>query len=204
MIIGSVFSYIGKFIISPVKTAEEIASDNRGLWIGFWWIIIFGFCYSVTVFIGYMFGHTPTTPLLLSIPQEHYYLVQTFTTIPIALAVLLSCSGLAYILCKAIGGRGTFEATFASFSFTLHIPPVIFMWIPETLLLPILYATGIHSIPWPEWIEVLRVFIIPFTWIFFMSSIALSTIHKISLCKSFFIIFVSLIPTAMIMAVFIR
>ena len=103
-----------------------------------------------------------------------------------------------------MGGKGTFEATFASQSFTLHIPCFIFMWMPETLLLPIQYATGIHSFPWPQWIEILRVFIIPFPWIFYMSTIALSKIHKINWWKSLIIILISLIPTAMIMTVFIR
>jgi hypothetical protein len=202
--IRRIFSYIGKFVISPTKAAEEIAEDNLRLWAGFWWVILFGFGYSVTVFIGYTLGHTPTTPLVLPIPHEEWYLFQTFITIPIGLAGALSYSGLAYILCRAIGGKGTFDATFASQAYTLHVPCVIFMWIPETVLLPVFYVTGVHSVPWPQWVEILRIFIIPFPWIFFMSTVALSTIHKISWWKSFVIILVSLIPTAMIMAVFIR
>ena len=202
--IRRIFSYFSEFIIHPTKAAEEIAGDNLGLWAGFWWVILFGFGYSVTVFIGYMLGHSPTSPTLLSISHEKWYLVQTFTTIPIGLAGALSYSGLAYILCKTIGGKGTFDATFASQAYTLHIPCAIFMWIPETFLLPILYSMDIHSVPWPEWIEILRVFIIPFPWILFMSIVALSKIHKISWWKSLIIIPSSSIPTAMIMAVFIR
>jgi hypothetical protein len=87
---------------------------------------------------------------------------------------------------------------------TLHIPCLIFMWIPETFLLPIYFALDIHSVPWPEGIEMFRVFIIPFTWIFFMSIFALSKIHEISWWKSLIVIPVSSIPTALIMAVFIR
>lgn len=204
MMIGRIFSYIGKFIVNPAKAAEQIAEDNLGLRAGFWWVILFCFGYSVTVFIGYMLGHTPTASTWLSIPHEKWYLVQTFTTIPIGLAGALSYSGLAYIFCRGIRGKGTFDATFASQAFTLHIPCFIFMWIPETFLLPISYAMNIHSMLWPQWIEILRVFIIPFPWIFFMSTVALSKIHKISYWKSLIIILVSSIPTAMIMAVFIR
>jgi len=202
--ISRIFSYIGKFIKTPGKAAEEIAEDNLGLWAGFWWVILFGFSYSVTVFIGYMLGHTPTTPLLLSISLEKWYLFQTFITIPIGLAGALSYSGLAYMLCKAVGGKGTFDATFASQAYTLHVPCVIFMWIPETLLLPVFYVMGSHSPLWPQWIEIIRIFLIPFSWIFFMSTAALSKIHRISWWKSFAIVLVSLIPTAMIMAAFIR
>lgn len=102
--IGRIFSYIGKFIVNPAKAAEEIAEDNLGLWAGFWWVILFCFVYSVTVFIGYMLGHTPTAPTWLYIPLEKWYLVQTFTTIPIGLAGALSYSGLVYIFCRATGG----------------------------------------------------------------------------------------------------
>jgi hypothetical protein len=200
----NIFSYFSKFIVNPAKAAEEIADDNLGMRSGFWWVILFGFGYSVTVFFGYMLGHSPTSPTLLAIPTEKWYLVQTFTTIPIALAGALSYGGLAYILCKAIGGKGTFDATFASQSYTLHIPCVVFMWIPETLLLPIYWSLDIHSIPWPGQIEIFRVFFVPFSWIYFMSIVALSKIHKISWWKSLLVIPVSSIPTAMIMAVFIR
>jgi hypothetical protein len=78
------------------------------------------------------------------------------------------------------------------------------MWIPETLVAPILFVNGIHALPWPEWVENLRVFILPFIWIFIISTIALVRIHKIQWWKSLIIIIVSLIPTGVIMAVFIR
>lgn len=202
--ISKVFYYLGKFVVNPKKASEEIAKDKFGVWIGFWWVIIFGFSYSITVFIFYLLGHKPVTTPFLPIPLEKWYLVQTFTSIPVGLAGFLSYSGLAYLLCKAIGGKGNFETTFASQTFTLHIPCVIFMWIPETFLLPFFFAIGIHTVPWPVWVENFRVFIFPFAWIFVMSAIALSKIHKIKWWKSLIIILISLIPTAGIMAVFIR
>jgi hypothetical protein len=78
------------------------------------------------------------------------------------------------------------------------------MWIPETFIAPILIANGMHTFPWPDWLEIVRVFVLPFVWIFLISSIALSKIHGIPRWKSVLIILVSLIPTAGIMAVFIR
>jgi hypothetical protein len=202
--IHRIFSYIRKFIINPAKAAEEIAEDDLNLWTGFWWIILFYFGYSVTVFIFYMMGHTPVDVTFLSVPHKEWYLLQTFTTIPVGLAGALSFSGLTYIFSRAISGKGTFDATFASQAFTINIPVLIFMWIPETFLFPFFYAMGFQSPPWPGWIEILRIFVIPFTWIFFMSTVALGRIHKISRWKSFIIVLVSLIPTMMIMAVFIR
>jgi hypothetical protein len=146
----------------------------------------------------------PVSQPFLIIPLEKWYLVQTFTTLPVGLAGFLSYSGLAYILCKLARGEGGFDQTFSSQAFTVHIPTFIFMWIPETFLAPILIANGIQTLPWPNWAENLRIFVFPFAWIFVISTIALSKTHRTPWWKSLIIVLVSFIPTAGIMAVFIR
>jgi Yip1 domain len=196
--------YFYRFIVNPASATEEISQDKSGLWVGLWWVIIFCVCYSVTVLIFYLLGHTPASKPFLTIPLEKWYLVQTFTTLPVGLAGFLSYSGLAYILCKLAKGQGSFDQTFSSQAFTIHIPTFIFMWIPETFLALILIANGIYTFPWPDWVENLRIFVFPFAWIFVISTIALSKIHRIPWWKSLIIILVSFIPTAGIMAVFIR
>jgi len=148
--------------------------------------------------------HAPVSKPFLLIPLEKWYLVQTFTTLPAGLAGFLSYSGLAYLLSKAVKGKGNFDQTFASQAFTMHIPIFIFMWIPETFLAPILIANGIHSLPWPGWVENLRIFVLPMIWILVISIIALNKVHNIHWWKSIIIILISSIPMAGIMAVFIR
>ena len=193
-----------RFIVSPTRATEELSQDKSGLWVGLWWVIVFYLCYSVTVLIFYLLGHTPVSTPFLTIPLEEWYLVQTFTTLPVGLAGFLSYSGLAYILSKRAKGEGSFDQTFSSQAFTIHIPTFIFMWIPETFLAPILIANGIQALPWPDWAENLRLFVFPFAWIFVISTIALSKTHRIPRWKSLIIVLVSFIPTAGIMAVFIR
>jgi len=134
------------------------------------------------------------TKPLLPIPLEKWYLIQTFTTLPVGLAGFLSYSGLAYLLCKAVRGKGDFDQTLASQAFTLHVPTFIFTWIPETFLAPILIINGIDPFPWPDWVENFRVFVLPFIWIFVISTIALSEIHNIRWWKSIIIILISFIP----------
>lgn len=202
--IKKVSYYFYKFVVSPQSASDEIAQDKSGLWAGLWWVIIFLLCYSVTVLIFYLLGHIPVSTPFLVIPLEKWYLIQTFTTLPIGLAGHLAYSGLAYLLCKLARGKGDFDQTFASQAFTIYIPSFIFMWVPETLVAPILIASGMHTLPWPEWIENLRVFVFPFIWIFVISTIALSKIHDIQWWKSLIIVIVSMIPTGGIMAVFIR
>lgn len=96
----------------------------------------------------------------------------------------LSYSGITYLLCRAARGEGDFDQTLASQAFTLHIPICIFMWIPGTFLAPILIASGIYTLPWPEWAEILRIFVFPFAWMFVISTIVLSGIHRIPWWKN--------------------
>ena len=202
--IRKILYYFQKFIVNPKRASEEIAEDQSGVWAGLWWVIIFCSCYSVTVLIFYLLGHVPVSKPFLTIPLEKWHLIQTFTTLPVGLAGFLAYSGLAYLLCKVARGKGDFDQTFASQAFTLHIPTFVFMWIPETFLAPILIANGTNNLPWPEWVENLRIFVFPFIWIFIISTIALSKVHDIQWWKTLIIIIISSIPMAGIMAVFIR
>ena len=199
-----IWHYFREFIVNPGKASGEIAKDGSGLWVGLWFVITVYFLYSISVLIAYLIGHEPVTKPFLSIPLEKWYLVQTFTTLPVGMAGFLSYSGLAYLLSKAARGKGGFDQTFASQAFTVHIPVFLFMWIPETFLGTFLIINNIQPFPWPGWLEYLRVFILPFIWIFIMSTIALSRIHEIQCWKSLIIITISMIPTGGIMAVFIR
>jgi hypothetical protein len=63
---------------------------------------------------------------------------------------------------------------------------------------------GRTSLPWPDWVEMLRVFVLPFAWIFFMSTTALSRVQGIRWYAALAFVVVSMIPTGIIMAVFIR
>ena len=202
--IQGIWHYFFDFITNPKRASGEIAENKSCLWIGLWWVIIFCLCYSVTVLIFYFLGHTPVTTPLLPIPLEKWYLVQTFTTLPIGLAGHFAYSGLAYLLCKLVRGKGNFDQTFASQAFTIYIPTFIFMWIPETFLAPFLIASGMHALPWPDWVENLRIFVFPFIWIFIISTMALSRVHNIQWWKSLIIIIISMLPTGGIIAVFIR
>jgi hypothetical protein len=104
--IRKIFHYFQEFIVAPEKASIELAADKSGLWVGLWWVIIFCLCYSITVLIAYLLGQVPVTKPFLTIPLEKWYLIQTFTTLPVGLAGFLSYSGLAYLLCKAVRGKG--------------------------------------------------------------------------------------------------
>lgn len=90
-----------------------------------WWTLLFLLAYSITVPVYWLLGHLPVAEGWLTIPAEPWYLVQTFTTIPIGLAGFVSCGGLLYFLCRAAGGRGSFEATFAVCAYSITVVDMI-------------------------------------------------------------------------------
>jgi hypothetical protein len=211
-----VFSYAFRFTVAPGRASEEIADDPACPWVGLWWSLLFLGAYSVTALIYYLLHHQPTTTPLLTISLDRWYLVQTFTTIPIGLAGFLAYAGLLQLLCRAAGGQGSFEATFASQMYTLIIPCVVFMLLLELLVAPVFFILGFSGPPWPAWVETLRIFVLPFAWIFVGSSFVAAKIHWphairgtapqrwAALLRSFGFVVISMIPTGIIMAAFIR
>ena len=199
-----VLHYFVRFITDPPGGSEELADDEKGVWSGFWFVFIFCTAYSIVAFIFHVLGHKPVAEPFLTVPLDKWYLVQTFTTIPVGYAGFLAYAGLAYLLAKAMGGRGSFDATFGSESYAMFIPTLILMWVPEAFYAPFLIARGITRLPWPGWVETLRVFVVPQAWIVFLSVIALTKIHRIHWIKSFCVVLISSIPMGLVMAAFIR
>ena len=114
--------------------------------------------------MAYSFGAFPDTPFISMIPVEKWYLVQSFTTIPLTFIAHAIYSVVCYLLSRLMGGEGTFEATFSTQAFTIYLPTLIFMWLPELTVLSYLSSQGIYQYPWPDYVEYLRVFILPFIW----------------------------------------
>ena len=198
------FHYFWAFLIKPGTASEDINGDPRGVWAGFWWAMLFYLAYAITVLIYYLLGHQPVSRPFLPIPLESWYLVQTFTTIPVGLAGATTYTGLVYLMCRAAGGRGSYEATFGSQMYTTIIPWIFFTLLPELLVAPILIAAGYTSVVWPEWIEMVRQFVAPILWVLTISAIALSRIHVLPWWNTLPFSILALLPMAGIMAVFIR
>jgi hypothetical protein len=198
------FFYAGQFIVRPRYAADRIAEDRAGVWAGLWLALLFLSAYSLTVLIYYLLGHQPQAAGFLAVSRERWYLVQTFTTIPVGLAGFLSMAALAHLLSRAWGGKGSFEGTFAGQMYANILPCALFMLGPELLLAPPLMAAGYTGVPWPEWVELLRVFILPLPWIYALAVLALARGQKIPWPRALLIVPVAWIPNALLMAVFIR
>jgi hypothetical protein len=139
-----------------------------------------------------------------SIKPRKWYLVQTFTTIPLIFIAHGIYSATAYLLSRLMKGKGSFDATFSSQAFTVYIPALIFMWLPELTFFTYLNSKGTYSYLWPDYVEYLRVFILPFIWIIAISTISLMKVHRYSWWKATISVVISLILSGGIPAFFIR
>ncbi len=202
--VRKVFACAWGFISAPGRTSRQLAGDPAAVWIGFWWALLFLGAYSVTVLVFWLLGHRPVSQGWLPIPADRWYLVQTFTTIPVGMAGFLSFAGLAHLLCRAAGGTGSFEATFAVEVYSAIVPCVVFMLILEMLVAPVAIALGLTSVPWPGWVEALRTLVLPFLWIVGLSAVSLRKVHGTHPMLGCAFTLLALVPTGMIMAVFIR
>jgi hypothetical protein len=192
------------FIACPRKTSDQLAADPRAAWIGLWWALVFLGAYALTVLIYYLLGHEPVVRGFLTVSPQKWYLVQTFTTIPVGLAGFLSLGTLAHLIARAWGGTGSFESTFASQVLANVVPCILFMFVPELFVAPFIIAAGHTSLPWPGWVESLRIFILPLSWLYALSVLALARVQKIAWPKALLIVPVACVPLGLLMAVFIR
>lgn len=192
------------FLRHPRRAAADLMAEPRAMSLGLAFLVAGLVVYTAVAARIYSLGyHVPATPLTL-FPSEQWYLVQAFITIPIGVVAAFAYSGLAYAVCRAWGGRGSFEATFGSSAFSLHLPMLILMWIPEILVAPALYARTGRHLPWPAWLELLRMFLVPLPWAAIASTMALSRIHRLSTAKAALAVLVAAVPTSLITAAFFR
>jgi hypothetical protein len=202
--VKEVFLYALRFAIAPRRAADDISADPAGVWAALWWSLLSLLAYAVTVLVYWLLHHEPVTAGWLTIARKDWYLLQTFTTVPVGLAGFISYAGLMFFLCKAIGGKGGFEATFAAQIYCVTVPCVVFMLLLELLVAPVAIALGMKGVPWPAWVELLRTFVLPFAWIFVLSSLAMRRVHGTHPLAGIGFTAIALVPTGIIMAVFIR
>ena len=142
----------------PKQTIVELKYHPNKVAVAVWINVIFAALYAITALIYYAIGRLPAVEPWMPISPEKYYLYQIFWTIPWGLITWIAFSGVAHLL--AIAGREaptpyTYEDALIVCGLGWVVPNAILMWIPETLLVPFFGAF------WPEWIEILRLMVLP-------------------------------------------
>ncbi|MBE0643943.1 MAG: YIP1 family protein [Bacteroidetes bacterium] len=113
-------SYLLGTFIRPGRTFEALLADDRGLRLGLAAIGLNALLYTlVYVFLWHGGGAPSSFTPWLAVPKEVYYFYNRFWLAPSMLAGWVLAAGVAHLLSKLIGGRGSFEDTLAVFGFGL-------------------------------------------------------------------------------------
>jgi len=192
------------FLRHPRRAIDELKTEPRILFLGIAFLLAGLTVYAIVAARIYGLGYRPRTAPLTLFPSESWYLLQAFITIPVGLVTAFAFSGIAYAICRAWGGSGTFDATFGASAFSLHLPMLIFMWIPDIFVASAIYGPSRQGLPWPAWVEILRMVFIPLPWAGIVATMGLSRIHGLSAWRVAFAVLVAAVPTALMAAAFLR
>jgi hypothetical protein len=160
----------------PKQAIVELKQHPNKVGIAVWINVIFAALYAITALIYYAIGRLPAVEPWMPIAEERYYRYQIFWTIPWGLTTWIAFSGVAHLL--AIAGREnpgayTYEDALIVCGLGWVVPNAILMWIPETLLVPFFGAF------WPEWIEILRLMVLPVAWQIVLIAMGLHETHNV-------------------------
>lgn len=172
----SALTYWFEATVRPRQAMVALKKDEKKVVVAVWVNLIFALLYAVTTLIYTAIGRRPAMPPWVPVPEEQYYLYQTFWTVPWAFATWIMFSGIAHLL--AIAGkpqpqRFAFEDALVVCGLGWVVPSTILMWIPETLLVPI------FGVFWPTWVETLRLMVLPPLWQSLLVAAGLRETHEV-------------------------
>jgi hypothetical protein len=174
--IGRALKYWLRATLRPRSAIRDLTSESDRLGIAVWINVVFATLYAVTALIYHAIGRVPAAEPWMPIDPDKYYLYQVFWTVPWGLTTWIAFSGVAHLL--AVAGRSAatsyrFEDALVVCGLAWVVPSMVLMWIPETLLAPVLGAF------WPTWIETLRLMVVPVVWQILLVALGLRETHQV-------------------------
>jgi hypothetical protein len=182
--INNAFRYWFGAILKPKQVFEQFAVDAEKLSISLWILTLFALLYSLTSILLYRAGILPAFEPWMPIAVEQYYFYQTFWTIPWGLATGMMLAGTAHVI--AVLGREdktyTFEGALAVVTIAWVIPSFVLMWLPETVI-----SLFFEGVPWPGWVEIMRLAILAPIWQVVLTVIGVRQTHRAGWWRSIII-----------------
>ncbi|MBD3285439.1 hypothetical protein GF338_03795 [candidate division WOR-3 bacterium] len=172
---AKIFTYSWHWIVKPGQATENLLYEDKRAQIGFWTILIFAFLYSITALILWLTGFQPFFKTVLPIPDESYYLWQTFFTIPWGIATWFLTGAVIHLWNRIFTKQRRLSDILGHIGYAFAIPWFFFTWLPETFVAPFLGQWGFP--PWPMWIEFIRI-IIPAVWMGTLFYIAVYKVYE--------------------------
>lgn len=128
------------FIKSPSSFAKRLMADSRATLLGFRNILFIAILYEGAILLWALGADDVTLPAFLRIPEPQYYFYELIFLIPLFILTWLLASSIAYVLSKAFGGGGSFDALLGGFGLTMAVS-AYFTLIPDYIQ-GVLWTTG--------------------------------------------------------------
>lgn len=138
------------FIRSPSTFAERLRTNPRSAFVGLRNVLTIAILYEIVILLWAFGADDVTLPAFLRIPEQQYYFYELAFVIPVFLVTWLLACGTAYLLSKALGGSGSFDALLGGFGLAMAIS-AYFTLIPDYIQ-GILWTTGL--VPFAEYLEI--------------------------------------------------
>ena len=199
--------YIVGMAARPVSTTRRLLVEPNRLRHGVFACLLLGTLYTVSVFIGFLNGFGAVVEPILPIPPSEYYLWETFFTIPVFFAILVTAGAVTQFISHGLQGTGAFKDTFSVLSLGITLPTILLLWIPETLVLvflPHLRAQQLGGFSFmPGWLDAVRQIIVP-VWAAVVWIKAVSVTQRFTVLRGALAVLAGLVPAALLAAVFVR
>jgi hypothetical protein len=138
------------FLRSPGRFIARLSTDSRAALIGFRNVLAIAFLYEGAILLWALGADRVTMPSFLRIDEQLYYFYELIFLIPLFIVTWLLASSIAYVLSKALGGRGSFDAMLGGYGLSMAIS-AYFTLIPDYIQ-GLLWTTG--WVPFDEYQEI--------------------------------------------------
>jgi len=138
------------FVKSPKAFVKKLTADPQAISIGFRNVFVIAVLYDIAILLWALGSEGLTMPPFLRIPEEQYYFYELIFIIPVFIITWLLASGIAYVISRALSGKGSFDAILGSFGVSMAVSSY-FTLIPDYAQ-GILWTTG--WVPFHEYQEI--------------------------------------------------
>lgn len=125
---------------APAAHLQRLAEDPGAAFAGLRQVLAIAVLYELAILLWAFGADSVTLPAFLRIPEQQYYFIELIFLIPLFILTWLLAAGIAYLLSKALGGNGSFDALLGGFGLAMAVS-AYFTLIPDYLQ-GILWTTG--------------------------------------------------------------
>jgi len=109
------------FLAAPGAFLRQLSADPRAAVAGFRNVLTIAVLYEIAILLWAFGADGVTLPAFMKIPEKRYYFYELIYLIPAFVVTWLLASAIGYVLSKALGGSGSFDAILGGFGVSMAV-----------------------------------------------------------------------------------